>query len=127
MTSLYRSSMGMRLAEDFSRAEEPLVEAVDVLLEGVEVEARSVRRRDAQPGHQRLAAVVARADRDALPVQNLRDVVRVDALHVERDDPGPLLRRRAVQLDPRHVTEALQRVGDEVVLMLLDRVEPDPI
>ena len=59
---------------------------------------------------------MARADRDALPVQDLRDVVRVDALHVERDDPGPLLRRRAVQLDPRHVAEALERVGDEVAI-----------
>src|SRR5918994_3814406 len=127
MTSLYRSSTERRLAEHLSGAEEPVVEAIDVLLYGVEVEARAIRRRDPQPGHQRLAAMVARADRDALPVQDLRDVVRMDALHVERDDPGPLLRRRAVQLDPGHVAEALERVGDQVVLVLLDRVEPDPV
>jgi hypothetical protein len=34
--------------------------------------------RDAELLHQRLAAVVAGADRDALEVEDLRDVVRVD-------------------------------------------------
>src|ERR671927_38253 len=39
-------------------------EAVDLLRDGVEVEARPVRRRHAELRHQRLAAVVAGADRD---------------------------------------------------------------
>ena len=54
-------------------------EAVDLLGDRVEVEARAVRRRDAELRHQRLAAVVAGADRDAFHVEDLRDVVRVDA------------------------------------------------
>ncbi len=67
---------------------EPFDEAVDLLGDRVEVEARAVRRRDAQLRHQRLAAVVARADRDAFHVEDLRDVVWVDAFDVEGDDPG---------------------------------------
>src|SRR5207247_7485673 len=57
-----------------------LDEAVDLLGDRVQVEARPVRGGDAESGHQRLAAVVSGADRDALPVADLRDVVRMDAL-----------------------------------------------
>src|SRR2546423_836027 len=67
---------------------QPLGEPVDLFGDRVQVEAGSVRRRDAQLGHQRLAAVVPGADGDAVHVQDLRDVVRVNALEVEGDDPG---------------------------------------
>src|SRR5439155_14699242 len=67
-------------------------EAVDLLGDRVEVEARAVRGGDAEPGHQRLAAVVPGADRDALPVEDLGDVVRMDAVDLERDDPRAALR-----------------------------------
>src|SRR5215211_7489911 len=49
-----------------------LDEAVDLLGDRVEVEARPVGGGDAEPGHQRLTAVVPGADRDALPVEDLR-------------------------------------------------------
>jgi hypothetical protein len=47
--------------------------------------------------HQRLAAVVAGADRDALQVEDLRDVVRMDVREVEGDDARAPLGRRAVE------------------------------
>src|SRR6266511_4777160 len=97
-----------------------LDEAVDLLGDRVEVEARPVRGGDAESGHQRLAAVVSGADRDALPVEDLRDVVRMDALEVEGDDPGAPLRWRPKEAQPGHVGQALERVDGEGVLVLLD-------
>ena len=41
---------------------------------------------DAEAAHQRLRAVVAGADADALAAEDLRDVVRVHAVEVEGDD-----------------------------------------
>src|SRR5438034_6145257 len=69
----------------------------------VEVEAGAVRGRDAQPRHQRLAAVVSGANRYALGVEHLRHVVRVDALDVEGDDPRAPVRRRAEEHDTRNL------------------------
>ncbi len=67
---------------------------------------------------------MAGADRDAFHVEHLRDVVRVDVAEVERDDARAPVGRRPVQLDARHVGEPLERVGGELVLVLLDRLEP---
>src|SRR4051812_6644307 len=72
-------------------------EPVDVLGRVVEVEARAVRGGDAELAHQRLAAVVAGADADAVEVEELRDVVRVDPLNVEADDAGAPVGGRAVE------------------------------
>ena len=66
---------------------QPVDQAVDLLGDRVEVEARARRRGDAEARHQRLRAVVAGADGDALPVEDLGDVVRVD--------PGRRRRRRS--------------------------------
>jgi hypothetical protein len=41
---------------------------------------------------ERLRAVVAGADRDRVPVEQRRDVVRVDPRQVERDDAASLVR-----------------------------------
>lgn len=41
---------------------------------------------DAQPGEQRLRAVVTGADANAVHVHDARDIVRVDALDVKADD-----------------------------------------
>ena len=41
---------------------------------------------DAEPGEQRLGAVVAGADADPLHIEDARDVVRVDSIDVEADD-----------------------------------------
>src|SRR5215213_10012945 len=66
------------LAQDLPGLVKALDEPVDLLRHGVQVEARAVGGGDAEPSHQRLAAVVARADRDALGVEHLRHVVRMD-------------------------------------------------
>src|SRR6188472_2342970 len=100
-------------------------EPVDLLGDRVEVEARARRRRDPEPRHQRLCAVMPRADGDAFPVEDLRDVVRMNALHVEGDDPGAPLGRRPEDPHPRHLVEGGHRLLYQHVLVALDRVEPD--
>src|SRR5712691_5978947 len=79
---------------------EALDEAVDFVGDRVEVEAGAVGGGDAEPGHQRLAAVVSGANRDALPVEDLGDVVGMDVLDVEGDDPCALLRWRSADAHP---------------------------
>jgi hypothetical protein len=68
--------------------------------------------------------VVPGADRDALPVEDLGNIVRMDAL-VERDDPRAPLRWRPKDVHPRHLRQALERVGGEGVLVLLDCLDVD--
>src|SRR5439155_16189568 len=103
-----------RSREVLPRLLDALDEPVDLPGEAVEVEARAVRGRDAELGHQRLAAVVAGADRDAVHVQHLRHVVRVDALEVEGDDPGAALRRRPVEADARDLRQPFDRLRGEL-------------
>src|SRR6266480_3759821 len=66
----FRSSLGEGLPD----LVEPLDEAVDLLWKRVEVEAGTRRGGHAKLGHEGLVAVVSRANGDALPVQDLRDV-----------------------------------------------------
>ena len=73
-----------------------LDEAVDLVRDRVDVEARAIRRGHAELAHERLAAVVACPNRDPVEVEHLRDVVRVDAVDVEGDDPGPAVCGRPV-------------------------------
>src|SRR3546814_6449573 len=56
----------------------------------VEAHRRPRRGRHAEPLHQRLRAVVADADGDALAVDDGADVVRMDAVEREGDDAGLL-------------------------------------
>src|ERR671922_1466068 len=56
------------LAENLLHFVQAVHEPVDLLPHGVEVEARAVRGRDAEPLHQRLAAVVTGSDRDPFHV-----------------------------------------------------------
>ena len=104
---------------------QPVDEAVDLLGNRVQVEARAIRRRDAEPPHERLRAVVAAANRDAFRVEDLRDVVRMDPVEVERHDPGAAVGRRSVGNESRDLREPFQRVSRKRMLMLLDRFEPD--
>src|SRR5207249_5635659 len=60
---------------------------------------------------------------DSFAVEDLRHIVRVDALDVEGDDPRTPVGGRAVSFDPRQLREPLERVGRELVLVLFDRVE----
>ena len=100
-------------------------EPVDLVRDRVEVEARAIRRCDAEPGHQRLAAVVPGANGDAVHVEDLRDVVRMDAFDVERDDSRAPVRRRPVADEARHVGKPLERVDEQLALVLLDRSDAD--
>ena len=72
-----------------------------------------------------LRAVVSGAHRDTLPVEDLRHVVRVDAVDVQGHDPGAVLGRRAVRRNPRELVETAQGVLDEIALVPLDRGETD--
>src|SRR4029450_6298100 len=56
-------------------------------------------------------------------IENLGDVVRMDSLDVEADDPRSTLSRRAIEHDSRPVAEPLQRVRGKVVFGALDRLE----
>src|SRR5436190_1417062 len=91
-------------------------ELVDLLLHRVEIEARAVRRRYAELLHQRLAAMVPGTDRDALHVENLRDIVRMDAVDVERHDAGTARGGRPVQRDAGDLAEPAEGVRGELVL-----------
>src|SRR5262245_66543029 len=93
MTSRYMSSNSLM---DLLDPADARGEAVDVLGRVVEVEAGAVRGGDAELAHQRLAAVVARSDRDAVEVEELRDVVLVRALDGEAYATGALVRGKSV-------------------------------
>ena len=73
-----------------------------------------------------LGAVVAGAHRDGVAVEDLRDVVSVHTLHLEGDDADAVVaRRRAEDPEPGDVGEALQRVGAQLRLVGVGRVEAD--
>src|SRR5215218_7912753 len=93
-------------------------EAVDFLGRRVDVEAGAVRRRDPELLHQRLAAMVTRANGDAFQVEHLRHVVRVDPGEVERHDSGATLGRRPEQRHAGDLGQPLERVRRELVLVL---------
>jgi len=68
---------------------------------------------------------MARADGDALHVKDLRDVVRVNAVDVERHDARPPVSRRPIQREAVDLAEAAECIRGELVLVRLDRLEPD--
>src|SRR3954454_8334647 len=136
MTSRYMSSNslpfvppGRSSCVDLPDAADGRGEPVDVLGRVVEVEARAVRGGDAELAPQRLAAVVAGADADAVEVEELGDVVQVNrraaGVEVEAHDAGAAVGGRAVQRHARDLAELLERVAGEGVLVRRDRVEPD--
>src|SRR5919198_1006512 len=131
MTSRYRSSAAIycwtrhSLAEDTACFVDAVDQPVDLLGHRVEVEARAVRGRHAEPRHQRLAAVVTGADRDALGIEHLRDVVWMNALDVKGHDSGAAVGGWSVEHDPGDLSEALERHRRELLLVRLDRLDPD--
>ena len=68
---------------------------------------------DAEAAHQRLRAVVAGAHADALAAEDLGDVVRVDAVEREATPASRAASasRRAVDRQPGHLGQALERVA----------------
>jgi MFS family permease len=71
---------------DRANGPQPRDQPLHVLARVVHGERGTRRRRYAQLAHQRLRAVVARADADALATEDLADVVRVHSVERERDE-----------------------------------------
>ncbi len=80
--------------EHAPRVLEAVDQAVDLLARRVDAEARAGGGGDAEPVHQRLGAVVAGAHRHAVAIEDLGDVVGVDAVELERDRARGARRRR---------------------------------
>ena len=104
------STSPYRYSKELVRPDQRLGQRIDLGLGIVHGERGPARRRDAEPLHQRLRAVVAGAHRDARAVDDGRDVVRVQPVDAERDD-GALARRRAVDLEPVQLAEPGMRIG----------------
>src|SRR5262245_20992271 len=96
MKSRYRLSISGR-AEDPLRGADAIGQTVDVVEVVVDREAGARRGRHVEPLHHRLRAVMAGADSDARAVEDLREVVRMDAIDDEADHPGMLVRRRRAE------------------------------
>src|SRR5215475_3006061 len=99
MTSRYSWSNSLSSAsspQDLFHLFQALDEPVDLLRQRVQVEADTARRCHAEPPHERLGAVMSGAGGDPLEVADLGDVVRVNALDVDRKDPSVPLRQRSV-------------------------------
>src|SRR3954453_8824409 len=122
MTSWYMES-SFTLSARPSAEEVPYVlqavdQSVDLGLRGVQIERRSGGRRNSVAEADGPCAVVADADRDALLVEDLAHVVRVDVAQREGDGgPAVLGRRRADDPEVRHLVQALHRVLGERVLV----------
>ena len=95
-------------------------EGIDLVARVVEAEGGARRRRQAVAVHDRLGAVVARANRDPLAVEHGADVVRVNAVENEGENAS-LVARRADDPEPRDRRERLRRVRQQVVLVGVDR------
>src|SRR5205823_11796340 len=111
-----RTSDSERVLDLVETADQPL----HVLRQRVEVEARARRRRNTETGHQRLCAVVAGADGNALPVEDLRDVVRVHVLELEADDARSAVCGWPEDADARDLGERVHRLHDQLALVRLD-------
>ncbi len=76
--------------------------------------------------HDRLRAVVARADRHALAIDDRADVVRVDAVHDERQRRSPCARAVPIDAHARQRFDALPSPSaSSARLVRANRVEPD--
>src|SRR5690606_11317365 len=69
---------------------------------------------------QQLSAVVARSNRHAFRVQDGGEIVRMYVGEGERNDTGALLQRRSEYPQPRDLAQALEGVGKEGALVLLN-------
>ena len=104
--------------EDSPDVVEALDQAVDLLAGVVDGEAGPGGRGDAEAVHEQLGAVVAGADRDAVAVEDLGDVVGVDALELEGDGADAVgAARRAEDAQAGDLGEALQRVVGDLALV----------
>jgi MFS family permease len=84
---------------DSTNLVEPVDEPLHVARRVVHGERRARRRRYAELSHQRLRAVVAGADTDALATEDLPDVVGMGALERERHERAPVRRGKRAMHD----------------------------
>src|SRR5713226_3310620 len=117
---------GNRHPEQLAGFAQALHQQVDLVLGVVQVEAGAGRSGHAQLAHQRMAAVVAGADADALAIQDLGQVVGVHVAVTEGDSAATDLDvTRAVDLDLGHLAQGAERVGGELLLVLTDGLHAD--
>src|SRR5262245_14553736 len=114
-------------AEELLDLLEPVRELIDVVAGRIDAEARPRSGRQVEALVERHRAVVAGPDRDTEPVEHLGDVVRVDARQVEWHYAAAGVGvQRAVQLDAGDARrQDLERVVDELTLVVADAVHPD--
>src|SRR3954452_12844065 len=113
-------------AEEVPYVLQPLDQCVDLGRRGVQIERRSRGRGNSVPEADGPRAVVTDTDRDALFVEDLAHVVRVDVAEREGDRRAPVLGRGGAD-DPEagDLRQALDRVLGERVLVGEDLVHAD--
>src|SRR5215210_2464987 len=111
--------------EELAGVRERLDQRIYLVLGVVQVEARPRRRRDAEPAHQRLGAVVAAPYRDPLVVQDLGEVMGVNVRQREGDEPHPVL-LRTVYRDALDLRESPVSVLSQPPLVLPHVLHADP-
>src|SRR5918996_3612983 len=127
MTSWYMESSftvsARPSAEEVPYVLQAVHQSVDLGRRGVQIERRSRGRRNSVAEADRARAVVAHADRDALLVQDLAHVVRVDVPEREGDRGAALLGRGgADDAQVGDLRQALDRVLGEGLLVGVDLV-----
>src|ERR1044072_3852115 len=106
------------LAEEVPYVLQPVDQGIHLGRRGVQIERRSRGRRNSVPQADRTGTVVADPDGDALLVEDLAHVVRVDVAERE-GDRGPALLGRGGADDAQvgHLQEPADRVVGQGVLM----------
>src|ERR1039458_9671595 len=111
--------------EDFAPSDERIHEHVDVAGIVVHADARPRGRAHPEAAHQRLRAVVAGADANARAARQLGYVVGVHALDREgRKAPTALSLGRSHQAQSRDLSQALEHVGGEGLLVRTHALHP---
>src|SRR5467141_1893505 len=97
-------------------------EGVDVVDVIIDVEGRARGRRNAQSSHQRLRAVVAGPNTDAVAVQDRRQVVRMNVAVRKRNDAGTVV-ARSIDRDALDLRQAFDSQAGELLLVCGDLVQ----
>ena len=104
------------------------VRRVDVVEVVVDREAGASRGRQVVALHERLRTVMAGADGDPMPIEDLGEVVRMDSVHDEADDAGMLVGRvRAEPAEAADLPECAPRRLEEDALVRPHRGHTDAL
>src|SRR6516162_6034822 len=96
-TPCHRTLFHRSHSEELLGVADPVDQGIHLGTGVVEVERGAGACLDTQRTVQRPGAMVSRPHRDAAVVEYLAEVVRVDAVHRERDRGSPVLRRRRAE------------------------------